>query len=413
MTKSLHLVAMLSLLGASALASDWPRFAGPAGNATATDTGLLKAWPASGPKELWSVDVGKGFGGVAVKDGEVYILDRVPEQSDILRCFDLNTGTESWRLSYDAPGKISYSGSRSHPAVDETHVFIYSPFGELRCVDRKTHAVVWIRKTMKDYSAKKPNWAYTQSPLLYKNTVIVAPIGESTSAVAYDKSSGDVVWESPKVAGGASYASPMLATIEATDQVLLLTTTTTAGLDAGSGKILWSTDAYACKIPVASPTHIKDGLVFVTGGYKAGCAMFKIRKTGDTFSATTVFQNKNSNGQIHQPVLVDNHLYLNGNDKGKRHGLICLDLHGELKWSTGKSPGFDWGGMLLADGRIYVVDGTTGDLCMVKPTPKGYTELARSKVLAGDLIWSTIAMVDGKILLRDQKRLKCVDVKTP
>jgi len=37
--------------------------------------------------------------------------------------------------------------------------------------------------------------------------------------------------------------------------------------------------------------------------------------------------------------------------------------------------------MLLADGILYVVDGTMGDLCMVKPDPTGYREIARANYL--------------------------------
>ena len=373
----------------------------------------MKSWPAEGPREVWSLAVGAGFGGVAVKDGEVYLLDREPEKSDILRCIDLSDGREMWRLSYAAPGKISYSGSRSHPAVDSKSVFVFSPFGELRCVDRASHEEVWLRDTMKEYGAPKPNWAFTQSPLLYKDKVIVAPMGASVSAVAYHKMTGEVRWESQKIAGAASYASPMLARIEGVDQVLLLTTTTTAGLDAKTGKTLWSSDAYACKIPIASPAYLKDGLVFVTGGYGAGCAMFKVSKNDSGFQVETVFKNRDCNGQIHQPILYNNHLYLNGNDKSKRHGMLCMDLQGNVKWKTGMTPAFDWGGLVLADDMLYAVDGTRGDLCLISPNAAAYSEISRANFLGGKQIWATLALADGKVLLRDQHQLKCVDVKLP
>ena len=401
--------AMMSL--SSAVAADWPRFAGPSGDCTAPDTGLVKQWPAEGPKEIWKVDLGRGFGGVAVKDGEVYILDRETGKSDILRCLDLGDGKEKWRISYDAPGKISYPGSRSHPAVDEKYVFIFSPFGELRCVDRKSHEIVWMKNTMADYESRKPHWAYTQCPLPYADNVIVAPIGNKVAVVAFNRATGEVAWESGGFDGKASYASPMLARIDGVDQVLILTTSTTAGLDARTGGILWSTDAWQCKIPIASPVHLGNGLVFVTGGYGAGCAMFKVEKGDAGFSISTVFKNNNCNGQIQQPILYRDHLYLNGNDKSKRYGFICLDLQGNLKWQTGQNPGFDWGGVLLADGMIYAVDGTSGDLCMIEPDPSSYKELARANFLAGQQIWATIAMADGRILLRDQTQLKCVDVR--
>ena len=88
-----------------------------------------------------------------------------------------------------------------------------------------------------------------------------------------------------------------------------------------------------------------------------------------------------------------------------------MDLDGNIKWQTKKSPAFEWGGLLLADDMLYVVDDVKGDLCMVKPDPADYQEVGRVHLLEGDQIWGAIALSDGKILLRDQAYLKCVDVK--
>ena len=98
-----------------------------------------------------------------------------------------------------------------------------------------------------------------------------------------------------------------------------------------------------------------DGLVFVSGGYGAGAIMLRVSKMPAGFQAETLFKNRECKGQIHQPIVYKDHIYINANDKGMREGLMCMDLEGNVKWKTGKSPGFDWGGMLLADGILYVV----------------------------------------------------------
>jgi len=175
--------------------------------------------------------------------------------------------------------------------------------------------------------------------------------------------------------------------------------------------MLWSNGDWNCRIPVASPIHFGGGKVFVSGGYGAGAGMFQVRRTGNRFEAKTLYITKECNGQIHQPLLYKGYLYMNGNDKGKKDGLMCMDLNGKVQWKTGRSPGFDWGGLLLADDRIYTVDGNTGDLCMVKPDPTGYQELGRAKFLGGEQIWGTVALSDGKLLIRDQSQLKCIDIR--
>lgn len=401
------------LFCAMAKADDWPGFQGPNGDCTSDETGLMKKWPKEGPRILWTTEVGAGFGGVAVENGKVYILDRETSKKDILRCIDLQTGQDIWTSSYDAPGRISYPGSRSHPTLDEENIYIAGPMGDLHCVSKTTHQPVWHINMLDKFDAQVPNWAISQAPALYKDTVIVAPIGSLAGVVALERKTGQTVWKSQPLHGRASYASPIITTIDAVDQVLIITTEGVTGVDAGNGKILWYNGDWQCRIPIASATPLGDGLVFTSGGYGSGSIMIRVSKTAGGFDARTLFKNGDCKGQIHQPILHEGHLYINANDKGKREGLMCMDLKGNTKWKTGRSPGFDWGGMLMADGMLYVVDGDAGDLCMVKPDPSGYKEVARAKYLDGEQMWGTIAISDGRILLRDQKKLRCVDVKEP
>src|SRR4030042_4465426 len=51
----------------------WPRFHGPKGDNISTETGLLKKWPAQGPKLLWTAKgIGRGVAGVTIADGRIY-----------------------------------------------------------------------------------------------------------------------------------------------------------------------------------------------------------------------------------------------------------------------------------------------------------------------------------------------------
>lgn len=51
---------------------EWPQWRGPNRDGISTDKGLLKEWPAEGPKVVWQVDsVGTGYSSIAVKDGRI------------------------------------------------------------------------------------------------------------------------------------------------------------------------------------------------------------------------------------------------------------------------------------------------------------------------------------------------------
>ena len=410
MRNTIKLIAVLLIAVNTLEGADWPTIAGPTRDQQSTEKGLMKTWPANGPKTLWTNKVGKGFGGVAIHSGKVYLLDR-DSDTDIFRCFDLTTGNEEWSYKYKARGHFSFPGSRSHPSADDKYVFTLSPVGDLYCFDKSRKKPKWNVNVLKKAGGRKPNWAITQTPALYGDLVIVAPAGSKAGIMAFKKDTGALAWKSKRLSGKISYASPMPTTIDGVDQVMVVTTSAVISVDAKTGKKLWQTDAWSCTIPIASPFHLGKGKVFITGGYGAGCAMFQVKKRGSSFKVSTLFKSMDCNCQIHQPILYKNHLYMNGNDKSKRDGFICLDLNGKLKWQTKTRPGFDWGGILMADGLIYAVDGTKGDLCIIKPDPSGYREVARAKgLLKTKQAWGTIALSDGKLIIRDQTQIKCVDI---
>src|ERR1035437_1969931 len=87
----------------STYAQDWPQYLGPNRNGLSAQKGILRSWPQQGPKVLWTVDVGIGFGGPVIKNGKVYLLDRDDKVGDKMRCLDLSSGKEIWNFGYAAP----------------------------------------------------------------------------------------------------------------------------------------------------------------------------------------------------------------------------------------------------------------------------------------------------------------------
>ena len=81
------LAAIVALTVASASAEDWPWIYGPRRDGTSVERGILRTWPKDGPRVEWTSRVGPGFGGPAIKDGKVYLLDRDERKGDQLRVF--------------------------------------------------------------------------------------------------------------------------------------------------------------------------------------------------------------------------------------------------------------------------------------------------------------------------------------
>ena len=411
------LAAALVFSGCAGAVADWPQFLGPGRSGISPDTAkLAKTWPASGPKVLWTVKVGPGFGGAAIVGNEVFLLDRENDQQDVLRCLDLADGKELWRFAYDAPGKVDHNGSRGSPAVDDKYVFTVGPFGDFHCVDRKTHKAVWRKNLVKDFAASQPTWAVAQSPLLCKDLVAVAPCGKDAGIVAIKKDSGEVAWQSDPC-GGMQYVSAMPMKIDGVEQIAACgntgkDATTVLSVDAATGKTLWKFDKWGCSTPIPSPMHVGDGKVFITGGYNAGSVMIQVRKKGAQWSVGELWRlgARECGSQIHNPLVWEGHLYIDNNENGKNLGMICLDMDGKVAWRS-KNPNCNLGGQIIADGMIYKVDGSKGMLFLIEPTPESFKVVAQAKLLDGGEIWAPLAISSGKLVLRDQAQMKCLDVK--
>ena len=405
---------LLTVAGSVTLVAgaDWPQFMGPNGDGTSAEKGLLRAWPADGPKALWTFAMGPGYGGAAIRDGKVYVLDRVDKKKDVLRCLDLGSGKEEWTFSYDAPGEVNHEGSRSTPAVTENYVYTVGPFGHFHCLDRATHQVVWKKNLVTDYGTKPPRWAVGQSPLLYENLVVVAPQADQVGVVAFDQATGAEKWRSGEI-GAMGYCSPMKTTIDQVDQIVVFTPIGVAAVRASDGKLLWKY-AHACKIPIPNVTALGGGRLFVTGAYLAGSAIIQVSQEGGKWTVNELASINQMGGHCHPALLWQDHLYLLCNINERSDGMVCFDLEGKVVWQTRKDPNLDKGGSILtADGLIYVMDGRTGELYIVEPSPQGFKSLGKATLLGGKEIWGPLALSEGKLVIRDQSQMKCVDLHAP
>ena len=148
------------------------------------------------------------------------MLDRVKGVKDILRCIDLNSGNEKWNYEYEATGELPYPGSRAVPTVDENYIWSVGPHGHFYCFDKKTQQPVWSVNILEEFESELPNWGVSQSPLIYKDKVIVAPQGKQAGVVAFDKLTGKVAWKSRPLTGYNFHVSPVIASYGGVDQVI-------------------------------------------------------------------------------------------------------------------------------------------------------------------------------------------------
>ena len=160
----------------AAASEEWLTFRGPNRDGKSPDTGLLKEWPEGGPKLLWKLtDIGKGWSGVAVAGGTVYITGDVDDKL-MLFAFDLD-GQLKWKADNgDKCDRGGYSGSRATPTIDGPNLYLLSGNGRLGCFDARTGEPRWSKEA-RDFGGDSGGWGYAES-------VLISAIGPSSSRAA-------------------------------------------------------------------------------------------------------------------------------------------------------------------------------------------------------------------------------------
>ncbi len=414
----IRLLAIIVMVSIPVLAGDWPQFRGPSRDNISAETGLLKVWPANGPKILWRTPVCEGYAGAAIKDGRVYLNDyNVPKKEHLVRCISLADGKDVWQWSYPVEIRPSHGITRTVPAVGQKLVFSLDPKCRFHALDIKTGKLVWQKNLVQDYKATIPGWYAGQNPLLDGDKVILATGGDAL-VIAFDQATGKEIWRAPNPGKDVmSHASLMPATIGGIKQFLYLTMNKVVGVAAADGQILWSNPFTAKMAACPSPVSIGDGRVFVTSGYEAGSAMYQVQKGASGFVAKKLYDltSVQFNSEVHTPILYQNHLFaVSSKTRGR---FTCLDLDGKIVWQSPVVSGdpsatrtFDLGAFMLADGMFFILDGKTGMLRLIEANTKQYKELASAQILGGEDVWGPMALSNGKLIIRDMNQMVCLQV---
>jgi outer membrane protein assembly factor BamB len=433
-TRTLPLLTAV-VLAAPALCADWPQWRGPHRDDVSRETGLLKEWPAGGPKLLWTYDsAGLGYSGPAVV-GDVLYLMGGRNGSTYLYALDLksagDTGPkELWAVKmgpvFTWRGNQWNAGPSSTPTVEGGRVYALDSQGELVCVDAAKGAEVWRKSLPKDFGGEvnpigggpeKVGWGYAGSPLVDGDHLVCVPGGPQGMVAALDKKTGAVAWRSTGLTDQATYSSPIVAEIGGVRQYVVMTQEGAAAVAADGGKLLWYYKREEPYGDIVAPTPVVKGdLVFITAAPSGGRDLVKVTKAGDTFKAEKVYGDQKIENHHGGVLLVGDNLY--GCTGDKRAEWFCMDFKsGEVRWKQNERR-LGKGSLTCADGDLYCVGEKSGLVVLAEASPEGWKPKGQCKLpresakrpRSGGL-WTHPVVANGRLYLRDQELLFCYDVR--
>ena len=407
-------LVLVAVTGLSALASDWPQWRGPQRNGISEETGLLKEWPAQGPKLLWKISgAGSGYSTPAVVGERLYLLGNDGLDDEFVEALSVKDGQRAWSTRLGKVGnpdqQPNFPAARSTPTVDGTLLYALSSDGDLACLETATGTARWKKSLRSDFQGKPGQWAYSESPLVDGDALICTPGGSDATIVALNKKTGDLLWKCP-VPGGdeAAYASAIVVDVSGGKQYVQFLQKGLAGVDAKTGRFLWRYDKTAQGSPAVIPTPVaRDGSIY-SAAARAGGGLMKLNPEGT--KVEQVYFSPKLPAAIGGDVLVGDYLY-----GTTAQGLLCVEFAtGNVKWQE-KALGA--ASLCYADGRLYL-HGENGEAALVEAAPDGYHEKGRftppDQPKHGNQMekaWAYPVVANGRLYLRDHGVLWCYDVK--
>jgi outer membrane protein assembly factor BamB len=391
--------------------ADWPGFRGPNRDSTIRNIHIATDWATSPPAELWRKPIGPGWSSFAVGGDRIYTQEQRGED-EVVSCYRLSTGALIWRHRdavrfYET---IGGPGPRATPTIHRGRIYTHGATGIVNALDAATGARIWTRNSVTDTGAADPGWGFTSSPLVFKETVVLAASGV---LIAYDIASGEPRWRGPD--GGAGYSSPHLVTLDDVPQILLLRGSRTTSVKPADGAVLWEhrwqPSASIVQPAVIGPRDLLINISDTMGGQGMRRLAISRQSDGPTTGSQpsgvtskdgwTVEERWTSRGL--KPYYNDFVIH-NGHAYGFDGSILSsIDLEtGERKWKGGR---YGFGQMLLlADQNVLLVLSEDGELALVRAAPDTFTEIARFKAIEGKT-WNHPVLVGDVLLIRNGQEM--------
>ena len=383
----------------------WPGLLGPQRDGWAKHFEVPALWPKQLKKD-WSVEVGTGYGTPLVEGQRVYQHARQGEE-EVVWCFDLASGKQIWRKSYNNPFKVGGGGERhgkgpkSCPVMADGRLFTLSITGMIHAWDVESGSLLW----RKDYRGKwekgnQPNWGVSTSPIVDGERLIVHLGNDEAGALmAFDVKSGREVWKQGE--HGTSYSSPLLVEIAGVRQVVQWNHETLAGVESRTGKLLWEYPAPHRSHNQNMPTPVFHKGRILLGGENRGIKCLEPLLKDGKWSVSRLWHQRKVALDMSTAVINGDHLY--GMSHFKMGQIFCLDPRdGTIRWLSegriGQNVAF-----LSLEGHVAALR-SNGELRIIAADPTGYRARASYRV-APDQTWAPPVLLDSRILIKDLNRL--------
>jgi outer membrane protein assembly factor BamB len=401
---------LLLLIGGSAMAQTpgWPQWGGPNRNFKSEATGLSSSWPATGPRRLWSRELGEGYSAIVAAGSTLYTMYRKGDD-EIVIALDAQDGKTVWEYRYPAPflkGMDMGNGPGPHatPLIVGDLLFTAGVTARFHCLDRRTGKLAWSHDLWGEFKGTLIDTGYSASPIAYQGNIIVTVGGPGQALMAFDQKSGRLVWKGLDFASSPS--SPTLINLGGQDQLVAFMAKQVIGADPQNGNLLWShphvTD---WDLNISMPVWGEDNLLFLSSAYGVGSRVLQLTRSDDRTTVKELWYNSRVRVHKDPAIRVGDFVYASSGDFGPAPLTAVNVKTGEIAW---QDRSFAKSSLIYADGKLIILD-EDGNLGLASVSPAGLKVLSKIALLER-LAWTVPTLVSTKLYVRDRKKILALDL---
>ncbi len=370
---------------------DWPWWRGPNRDGIADPKQQPPIKWSDTENVLWQTPVpGRGHGSPIVVGDQIFLgTANAANETQSVLCFDRITGKQLWETvvhkgNFVKGGNGKSSLASSTLACDGERVF--ANFLNNKAIHAtalsRDGKILWQTKVT-DYVLHQ---GFASSPTVYQSLLLVGADNKGKGVIAgLDRGTGKIVWqvERPKL---PNYASPIIHKIDGRDQLFFIGCNLVVSLDPLSGKKYWETKGSTEECVTSTVT---DGKLIITSGGYPKKHIAAIRTDG---SMKTEWEIKT---QVYVPSMIYQHGYLYGvSDNGIA---MCwkFDTGAEV-WKDRLGGAFSASPVLVGD-LLYATN-EAGKTFIFKADPKKFELVAENQLAKETLATPTIC--GGRIYIR-------------
>jgi outer membrane protein assembly factor BamB len=389
----------------SALAADWPQFLGP--NRDNTSPESVEPWTGE-LRILWKQPVGEGHSSPVVAGGRVFThAKQAGREGEEVVARDAATGNQLWRQAYNRPKFENFfgNGPRSTPVVDGDHVYTLGVSGILACWKTADGEEVWKTNILEQFKAANLFFGVSTSPIVAGDKLLVLVGGPDASIVAFEKTTGKVAWKSGS--DKAAYASPLITQHGGKPLALFLTHEGVTAIDPADGKRFWQFPLVDM-LAESSTTPVRVGDMLFASSVTYGSVGLKLTEKDGQPGYEQVWKDPKLPCYFGTPVAFGEYLYVVRGSVTPPASLCCVEAKtGKVAWTRPNVGQYHATVMRVKD-RLLLLE-ESGSLVLIEHNPKEYKELARAKVCGKT--WAHPALSDGRLFVRDEREVRCVEVR--